>query len=206
MKQKKRRTVMKLFHYHHWTDHVEETEIFYAENEFKLIGRFGVGTNYHPPLGWDDFRKENPRIRIVEMRLGQVNVTFGQGKKTMFDHIGYLVNEKEHQDICKRAEKLGWHTNVGERRTFIGTPFKLKIELQTHEDAVEDGEESHHSLKITMEKSYAVHLLPDLFGRGVPELEITTGNRLSLAEAEIIAEKRKFMVDPNGVKLIFKTE
>lgn len=193
---------MKLFHYHHWTDRVEETENFYVENGFEVAGRFTKEKTYHPPLTWDDFRDENPQFRIIEVRKGKVNVTFGLGKKPMFDHIGYLVSEKEHKKICERASKLGWNLNVGERRTFIGTPFRLRIELQLREDAVNDENDSIDAMDIAVKKMDGVKDLPKLFGRPVPELQFSYGERLALKKVTIKGVQNATITDPNGVSIM----
>lgn len=86
---------MNIFHYHHWTNLLEETENFYVQHGFDVRGRYAKGKkgieNYHPLLKWEDFRDESPLFRIIEVRKGKVNVTFGFGEKPIFDHIGFLV-------------------------------------------------------------------------------------------------------------------
>jgi hypothetical protein len=42
---------------------------------------------------------------MIEARKGIVNITFGYGKKIMFDHIGYLVSMENHNKICDNANK-----------------------------------------------------------------------------------------------------
>ncbi|MGE6256851.1 hypothetical protein ACQKCU_02900 [Heyndrickxia sporothermodurans] len=71
-------------------------------------------------------------FRIVEVRKGIVNITFGFVKRVMFDHIGFLVSNEEKFKICKQTQLLYLHVEEGERRTFITTPYKFRIELQTH--------------------------------------------------------------------------
>lgn len=82
------------------------------------------------------FREKNILFRIIEARKGTVNITFGYGKKIRFDHIGYLVSMEEHNKICDNAKKMNWTIKVGERRTFITTPYEFKIELQVNNDVV----------------------------------------------------------------------
>lgn len=72
-------------------------------------------------------------FRIVEVRKGIVNITFGFVKRVMFDHIGFLVSNEEKFKICKQTQLLNLHVEEGERRTFIITPYIFRIELQTHE-------------------------------------------------------------------------
>ncbi|MCM3405170.1 hypothetical protein [Cytobacillus oceanisediminis] len=130
-----------LFHYHFWTPHVEETERFYTNNGFRIyqrIGKYqGDFQNFDPPFVWDDFREKDILFRIIEARKGCINVTFGYGKKSIFDHIGFLVIEKEQEFICQNAVNLNWNVDRGERRTFITTPYSFRIELQTNKDLVD---------------------------------------------------------------------
>lgn len=197
---------MKLFHYHHWTDRVEETEQFYSSNGFRTAGRFGMEKTYHPPLTWDDFRDDHPYLRIVEMRKGKVNITFGQGKRPMFDHIGWLVSKSEHDEICLRAQKLGWNVNSNERRTFIGTPFRLRLELQQNNDAVDEGQCELRRIDIAVKNLNGLEKLTELFGRLLPELRFQESEELSLVKATILDTKTSKSTDPNGVFVQFVEE
>lgn len=131
---------MQLFHYHWWTDKVEEMERFYQQSGFETtlrVGRYnGEMHSFNPPLNWEDFKEKDIRFRIIEMVKGQTNLTFGHGKKEMFDHIGFLVTENEYSEVLERARELQWNVNEGERRTFISTPWKFRIELQRRRDLV----------------------------------------------------------------------
>ncbi|MCD5323322.1 MULTISPECIES: hypothetical protein [Pontibacillus] len=135
---------MQLFHYHWWMNQLEEMENFYKELGFQTRLRVGNDQGemqtFNPPLEWDDFRERGVTFRIIEMVKGQTNVTFGYGKKDRFDHIGILVEEGEYKDILQRAEELNLHINEGERRTFISTPWKFRIELQRRTEVVEEEE------------------------------------------------------------------
>ncbi|MCS0670192.1 hypothetical protein [Cytobacillus firmus] len=130
-----------LFHYHFWTPRVEETERFYVNNGFGIyqrIGKYqGDFQNFDPPLVWDDFRGKDILFRIIEARKGSINVTFGYGKKIIFDHIGFLVNEKEQELIYQNAVNMNWTVDRGKRRTFITTPYSFRIELQTNKDTAD---------------------------------------------------------------------
>jgi len=60
-------------------------------------------------------------------------VTFGTGNKNKFDHIGFFTSKEEHDTIGERAIKLGWKTEIGEKRTFIyheHIPFKIEIQYR----------------------------------------------------------------------------
>ncbi|TFB19562.1 VOC family protein [Filobacillus milosensis] len=198
---------MQLFHYHHWTDLVEETEKFYVENGFQVAGRFakvkdGIQT-YHPPLEWEDFREGNPLFRIIEVRKGKVNITFGAGKKPMFDHIGFLVTKKEHDDICQRASVLDWNVNEGDRRTFIGTPYRFRIELQQLDDVIEGGQEHITSMEISVKDFDKVEDFSKLLGENISQIQFVQGEQVGLNKVEIEGEESGLVTDPNGVRINF---
>lgn len=85
---------MQLFHYHYWTPFVEETEQAYRSLGFEVKARFTKDGSFHPPLTWDDFREEQPTFRIVEMRKGQINITFGYSKKSFLITLAFLSQMK----------------------------------------------------------------------------------------------------------------
>ncbi|MGG4491213.1 hypothetical protein [Metabacillus idriensis] len=136
---------MYLFHYHWWTDKVEEMEKFYGKLDFKVTLRVGRNNEkfeaYNPPLQWSDFRQKAIKFRIIEMVKGQTNITFGYGNRDIFDHIGFLVDSTDYDQIIERAKNLGLKVNEDVRRTFISTPWKVKVELQKRRDVV--SEENH---------------------------------------------------------------
>lgn len=131
---------VQLFHYHWWTGKVEEMENFYFKLGFQVTlraaKRNGEIETFNPPLTWDDFRNKELTFRIIEMRKGQTNITFGNGKKDMFDHMGFLVDELEYKQIIERANEANWKVNEGDRRTFISTPWGIRIELQKNNNVV----------------------------------------------------------------------
>src|SRR5690348_8851720 len=98
-----------LFHYHFWTPHLEAMENFYVAQGFRVhqrLGKFkGEFQSFNPPLTWDDFREKNILFRIIEMKKDNINITFGYGKRVMFDHIGFIVPDKEKEIICHNAEQ-----------------------------------------------------------------------------------------------------
>ncbi|KSU83307.1 hypothetical protein GA0061096_2539 [Fictibacillus enclensis] len=177
---------MKLFHYHFWTDRVEETENYYRKLGFTVGSRYamekGTVTPYHPPLEWEDFRENALLFRIIEVRRGKVNITFGAGKKPIFDHIGYLVSEEELEHICNRADVMGWKTEIGARRTFIFTPYRFKIELQTRKETVNDEKISISRMMIKGPDESFKRDLERLFHRNLEEIVFEEGEQLQLQE------------------------
>lgn len=196
-----------LFHYHFWTPNLEETEKFYVENGFRVtlrLGRYeGEFQKFNPPLNWDDFREHNILFRIIEVRKGAINITFGYGKRVIFDHIGFLVSEEKHNLICDNAERIHWPLDRGDRRTFITTPYKFRIELQTHQDAVESLTENINLKELKLEtKTHGLENdLLTLFGEPVTSIHSVAGDSVTIKEALIEGLSIDGHYDPNGVKI-----
>lgn len=197
-----------LFHYHFWTPHVEETEKFYVDNGFHIFQRVGKYDGdfqtFNPPLTWNDFREKKILFRIVEVRKGNINITFGYGKKIMFDHIGFLVTESEQNKICKNAESMNWEVNSGDRRTFINTPYKFRIELQTNTDVIDSMTDNIKikSLKLETKKKGLDNDLSILFRNSVNNVISEVGNEVTIKEAVMNGTLSSNIVDPNGVRII----
>ncbi|MFD2617836.1 hypothetical protein [Terrilactibacillus laevilacticus] len=196
-----------LFHYHFWTPFVEETEEFYKANGvyvYQRIGKYqGDFQTFNPPQDWEEFRNKKIIFRIIEMKKGAINITFGYGKKIMFDHIGFFVSDEDNQKILNKARKMNLNVQVNERRTFIGTPFGFRIELQTHHDAVESENSltKINKLEISTKSDGLSKLLMNLFEEDIPQIISTVGNKTTILRAIISNIKLKKTVDPNGVKL-----
>ncbi|WP_102027830.1 hypothetical protein [Salirhabdus sp. Marseille-P4669] len=200
-----------LFHYHFWTPNVEETEKFYIENGFRVTQRVGKKDgefqSFDPPLNWEDFRGLDITFRIIEVRKGAINITFGYGKKVMFDHIGFLVTRKEHDDICKSAKSLKWNVHSNDRRTFIGTPYNFRIELQTNRDAIdEDSEDAARieALEITVKDAHVEHDIRQLLKEMAIDLTFKLGKNVTIHKAMLSRMSFLNETDPNGVSLITK--
>jgi hypothetical protein len=82
-----------LFHYHWWTKEVEQMEKFYMSIGFYVtlrVGKIeGEPKTFNPPLTWEDFRNKDITFRTIEMRSGQTNLTFGNGKRDVL----YKLNQ-----------------------------------------------------------------------------------------------------------------
>ncbi|MBY6036916.1 hypothetical protein KUV80_09635 [Fictibacillus nanhaiensis] len=196
-----------LFHYHFWTPYVEETEKFYKDHGFRVSLRIGKCEGefqpFNPPLTWDDFREKNILFRIIEVRKGKVNITFGYGKKPMFDHIGLLVSIEEHNKICDNAKKMKWEVKVAERRTFITTPYKFRIELQTHSDVIDTTTDitEIEELKMVTKIKGLEDDLSILFSQPVKTISSEVGDEVTIKEA-VIRGLSPIKVDPNGVRIV----
>lgn len=196
-----------LFHYHFWTPYVEETEKFYVENGFHIsqrIGKYkGEFQTFNPPLSWKDFRNENILFRIIEARMGKVNITFGYGKKVMFDHIGFLLSNKEHDAVCHNAKNMNWEINVGDRRTFITTPYGFKIELQVNTDVIDTFADNKEikELKVETRTQGLENDLETLFDKPITHISSKIGDQVTIKEAVIKGFLSSNQVDPNGVTI-----
>ena len=197
-----------LFHYHFWTPYVEETEKFYVDNGFRTSQRLGIYDGdfqtFNPPLTWNDFRDKNILFRIIEVRKGNINITFGYGKKIIFDHIGFLVSEEELNRICENAMQIKWGVNRGERRTFINTPYNFRIELQSNTDVIDSMIMSTKIkiLKLETKKKGLDNDLSILFGKSVNNVISEVGNKVTIKEVVMSDPILSATVDPNGVKII----
>ncbi|PWW32467.1 hypothetical protein DFO73_101732 [Cytobacillus oceanisediminis] len=197
-----------LFHYHFWTPYVEETEKFYVKNGFRISQRIGKSQgdflNFDPPLKWDDFREKNILFRIIEARKGTVNITFGYGKRVIFDHIGFLVSDHETDTICENADKLNWKVDKGERRTFITTPYDFRIELQTNKDIVDSITDDIKIQELRLETKIQglENDLDLLFGKPVKTIKQVIGDTVTIREIIIKDFSLKQLEDPNGVRIL----
>ncbi|MEW4282362.1 hypothetical protein [Priestia koreensis] len=190
-----------LFHYHFWTPYVEETEKFYESLGFSVVQRIGrvEGTfqTFDPPLQWEDFRNHAIQFRIIEMRKDKINITFGYGKRVLFDHIGFFVSKEEHDHIVVKANNLHWKSEIDERRTFIQTPYRFRIELQTRQEMIEDGSCSLQGITITSSAGDLKTSLSSLLGELSTTIEQAAGEKTMLTLARMTGVTAS--VDPNGV-------
>ncbi|RDI39934.1 hypothetical protein [Falsibacillus pallidus] len=195
-----------LFHYHFWTPYLEETEKFYVQEGFQVhqrIGRYeGEFQPFDPPLTWDDFRDKKVLFRIIELRKGRVNITFGYGKRPVFDHIGILVSEEEKNGIINRAGELNWGHRSNERRTFIETPYGFKIELQTNMEFVEEGNSAIEQLDLSVNQPDAEESLSYLLNRHAGKINITQTGNVQLNRAYISGLDGLRKSDPNGLEIV----
>lgn len=208
---------MKCFHYHWWTDKVEEMEAWYRGIGFETRQRVGRANGemreFNPPLEWEDFRQEEVQFRIIEMVQGRMNITFGQGKRDRFDHIGFLVDDREHDEVLKNAALLGWRVDEGERRTFISTPWRFRVELQRRKEAVRsEAYPSLARLKLNIDRPGRLSALAELLGAEAEdkgetclirtadwELQLSRGQESSLESVEVRQREPLSGTDPVGV-------
>lgn len=210
-----------LFHYHWWTSNPEKMENFYKKMGFQVTLRIGMENGetkaFNPPLEWEDFRNKKIAFRIIEMRKGKTNLTFGQGKRNQFDHIGFLVDDDEYKGILSNARKLEWKINEGDRRTFVATPWKFRIELQKRKDTVTNDEDMYiKRMNITLPfHQESPEVLAELFdakaNRVHPEhirvmdddwiISFSHSKDLGLQSIEFLSDQSFQQVDPAGTIL-----
>lgn len=196
---------MQLFHYHYWTPFVEETEQAYRSLGFEVKGRFTKSGSFHPPLTWEDFREEQPTFRIIEMRKGQINITFGYSKKVLFDHIGFLVSDEEYDQLLAQAKELNWPIQAGERRTFLSTPLRLRLELQRRTDVIETGTDALHAMTIAVPDLSQTPKVDQLLSPLHQPIHWQKGERLSLLNVVMTDDDGVDTTDPNGVHIVNQT-
>ncbi|KPN13021.1 hypothetical protein AKG37_14110 [Bacillus australimaris] len=196
---------MQLFHYHYWTPFVEETEQTYRSLGFEVKGRFTKDGAFHPPLTWEDFREEQPIFRIIEMRKGQINITFGYSKKVLFDHIGFLVSDEEYDQLLAQAKELNWPVQEGERRTFLSTPLRLRLELQRRTDVIETGNNALHAMTIVVPDLSQTSEVDQLLSSMKQPILWQKGERLSLLNVIMTDDVGVDTTDPNGVHIVKQT-
>ncbi|WP_044639815.1 hypothetical protein [Risungbinella massiliensis] len=201
---------MKLFHYHHWLTELEEMETFYRELGFVVqlrLGRKKGGSweSIDPTLSWEEIKEQKILFRIIEMRRGVLNVTFGFGKETKFDHIGFLVGTSEKEKICQKASSFGWKIDDSrETRTFLQLPNDFRVELQEDPSYVgEDPLPKLTELAITLPEIEQVEQMRELFS--VPELEIEVGEEILLERVLLDDRDDYYLVDPTGVFIVGKS-
>ncbi|MBG9824222.1 hypothetical protein ABE33_02540 [Bacillus safensis] len=196
---------MQLFHYHYWTPFVEETEQAYRSLGFEVKGRFTKSGSFHPPLTWEDFREEQPTFRIIEMRKGQINITFGYSKKVLFDHIGFLVSDEEYAQLLAQAKELNWPIQAGERRTFLSTPLRLRLELQRRTDVIETGTDALHAMTIAVPDLSQTPKVDQLLSPLHQPIHWQKGEQLSLLNVIMTDDDGVDTTDPNGVHIVKQT-
>ncbi|KRE18485.1 hypothetical protein ASE42_00735 [Bacillus sp. Root920] len=196
---------MQLFHYHYWTPFVEETEQAYRSLGFEVKGRFTKSGSFHPPLTWEDFREEQPTFRIIEMRKGQINITFGCSKKVLFDHIGFLVSDEEYDQLLAQAKELNWPIQAGERRTFLSTPLRLRLELQRRTDVIETGNDALHAMTIAVPDLSQTTKVDQLLSPLHQPIHWQKGEQLSLLNVVMTDDDGVDTTDPNGVHIVKQT-
>ncbi|MEW4327319.1 hypothetical protein Q0N12_11640 [Rossellomorea marisflavi] len=206
-----------MIYYHWWTDKVEEMEAWYRGIGFETRQRIGRANGemreFNPPLEWEDFRQEDVRFRIIEMVQGRMNITFGQGKRDRFDHIGFLVDDLEHDKVLKNAALLGWRVDEGERRTFISTPWRFRVELQRRKEAVRsEAFPSIARLELNIDRLGRLSSLAELLGAEAEdkgetclirsddwEIQLSRGKESSLESVEVRQREPLTATDPVGV-------
>ena len=122
----------------------------------------------------------------------------------MFDHIGFLVSEDEQNEIFENAKRMNWKVNSGERRTFITTPYKFRIELQTNSNVIDSMTDNVKIkvLKLVTNRKGLDNDLSILFSKSVNNIISEVGDEVTIKEAVINGFLSSDIVDPNGVRIV----
>ncbi|MCM2990043.1 hypothetical protein M3580_12495 [Bacillus safensis] len=139
------------------------------------------------------------------MRKGQINITFGYSKKILFDHIGFLVSNEEYDQLLAQAKVLNWPVQAGERRTFLSTPLRLRLELQRRTDVIETGNDALHAMTIAVPNLIHTPKVDQLLSPLNQPIHWQKGERLSLLDVVMTDIDKMETIDPNGVHILKKT-
>nr|WGD97976.1 hypothetical protein P5627_01005 [Bacillus safensis] len=139
------------------------------------------------------------------MRKGQINITFGYSKKVLFDHIGFLVSDEEYDQLLAQAKKLNLPIQAGERRTFLSTPLRLRLELQRRTDVIENGNDALHAMTIAVPDLSQTPKVDQLLSPLNQPIHWQKGERLSLLDVNMTNVDEMNTIDPNGIHIVKQT-
>lgn len=139
------------------------------------------------------------------MRKGQINITFGYSKKVLFDHIGFLVSDEEYDQLLAQAKELNWPIQAGERRTFLSTPLRLRLELQRRTDVIETGTDAAHAMTIAVPDLSQTPKVDQSLSPLHQPIHWQKGERLSLLDVNMTNVDEMNTIDPNGVHIVKQT-
>ncbi|MGN7043660.1 hypothetical protein [Bacillus safensis] len=139
------------------------------------------------------------------MRKGQINITFGYSKKVLFDHIGFLVSDEEYAQLLAQAKELNWPIQAGERRTFLSTPLRLRLELQRRTDVIETGTDALHAMTIAVPDLSQTPKVDQLLSPLHQPIHWQKGEQLSLLNVIMTDDDGVDTTDPNGVHIVKQT-
>ncbi|MGM0973823.1 Uncharacterised protein [Cytobacillus firmus] len=93
---------------------------------------------------------------------------------------------------------------MGERRTFIATPYSFRIELQTNKEIADSVTDNIRieELRLETKKKGLEDDLSILFGKPVSSIKSVFGETVTINEAVIKGLSSKILVDPNGVRIM----
>ena len=123
------------------------------------------------------------------------------------------MDDLEHDEVLKNASLLGWRVDEGERRTFISTPWRFRVELQRRKEAVRsEAFPSLARLELNIDRPGRLSALAELLGAEAEdkgetclirtadwELQLSRGQESSLESVEVRQREPLAVTDPVGV-------
>jgi len=137
---------VRLFHYHLVTSQLRDVEARYLGRlGFHLVARHGrIGENhrsFESGTSWEELDKIGFKLRLSEIERGAVNVVVqpGHWRIPRVDHLGFLLDDDEFEEVLTRATE--WKLRVQEhagRRTFVATNAGYRLEVHPPRDWIEE--------------------------------------------------------------------
>lgn len=122
---------------------------------------------------------------------------------------GFIVSRRRIGRVMKSldltcAERMNWEVNRGERRTFITTPYKFRLELQTNTDVIDSMTDNIKikELRLETKKKGLDNDLSTLFSKSVNNIVSEVGEKVTIKEAVFNGFLSSNIVDPNGVRIV----
>lgn len=96
------------------------------------------------------------------------------------------MTDDEYDQLLVQAQKRNWAIQTGERRTFLSTPMRLRLELQRRTDVIETGEEAIAEMTIAVPDLTHTPAVDQLLDGLTQPIHWKKGERLSLLEVKMI--------------------
>ncbi|MFC7204082.1 hypothetical protein ACFQJC_11190 [Haloferax namakaokahaiae] len=125
-----------VFHLHYQTPDVAHASAVLAEHGITPSAQFGALAGDSVSLTPGETPPEGFKLRLQTNRGGAADVTLAPGPDVKFDHFGVVVEDVAA--VVERAEERDWAVVENERRTFLTTPWRFRIELQAADSDVID--------------------------------------------------------------------
>ncbi|WP_410765152.1 VOC family protein [Haloferax sp. DFSO60] len=126
--------VPSVFHLHYQTPDIEHATATLADHGITPNAKFGSADGESVSLSPDETPPDEFKLRLQTNRGGSADVTLAPGPRVKFDHFGVVVEDVAA--VVERAEAHEWPVVQNERRTFLTTPWRFRIELQAADSDV----------------------------------------------------------------------
>lgn len=187
-----------LFHLHFNTPDVTGAADRLDRAGVPLQRRFGSVRGDGVSLTPDEDASEDFRLKLQVHQRGTVNITLAPGQHPHFDHLGLSVESTE--DILNRAESQGWSIRSNERRTFVMTPWKFRVEIHPSTADVVAGlgepDEAHlEDVFLQLPDANAASKALDEIFHPIPELRIESGESPWVNSFDIASQQEAKSID-----------